>query len=64
MEKEIEGVFASYDTKTYREAADEIGVARSTLHRFATEKFDFRCLNQKVRPFPTEAQRAKRVDQI
>jgi len=32
MEQEIEGAFASDDTKTYREAADEIGVARSTLH--------------------------------
>ena len=39
MEQEIEGAFASDDTKTYREAADEIGVARSTLHRFATEKW-------------------------
>lgn len=61
IEAEIVDVFKTDDTMTYREAAAVLNMPSSTLHKYATKKMDYRCLDQKVRPFPSEQNRTKRV---
>jgi len=50
VEAEINAVFEANDITTYREAADQCGIPKSTLHKYATKDMDFRCLGQIVRP--------------
>lgn len=60
--QDIDEAFLEDDTMTYREAAAKLDLPKSTLHRFATKDMDFRCLGHTVRPLPTEANLAKRVE--
>ena len=61
VKQNIEDVFREDDTQTYREAAEKLGLPASTLHDYATKDLDYRCLNQTVRPYPSEANRDKRI---
>ncbi len=58
----IDEVFKKKDTQTYREAAVVLDLPKSTLYDYATKEMDFRCLNQRVRPMPSESNRAKRIE--
>jgi hypothetical protein len=62
LEKEIDDTFENECTLTFREAAKKMGLGLATLHRFATKRMDYRCLSQTVRPFPSEANRQKRME--
>ena len=58
----IDRVFDEDETQTYREAATKLDMPLSTLYGYATKEMDYRCLDVKVRPFPSEDNRAKRVE--
>ena len=49
-------------TRTYREAAAEVGLPASTLHNFATREMDYRFLKDTVRPLPSTDNPTKRVE--
>jgi len=57
----IEDIFDEDDTQTYREAAEKLGLPKTTLYRYATKDLDYRCLNPAARPYPSEANRDKRI---
>jgi hypothetical protein len=59
--RNIDAQFKADETSTYEEAAAELGMPKTTLYRYATEGMDYRCLGEKVRPFPSEDNRTKRV---
>jgi transposase-like protein len=42
VKQNIEDVFREEDTQTYREAAEKLGVPKSTLHDYATIDLDYR----------------------
>jgi len=55
-------VWEEGDTRTYREAAPEVGLPTSTLHYLSTEKMDYRFLKDTVRPLPSTDNPTKRVE--
>ena len=61
VKQNIEDIFREEDTQTYREAAEKLGMPKSTLHDYATKDLDFQCLSQVVRPYPSDANRDKRI---
>ena len=57
IEAEIIDAWDGDDTRTYREVAKDLGLPKSSLHRYATKDMDYRCL----RPMGGATKRAKRV---
>ena len=57
----IAGIFDEYDTRTNREAGEKLGLPASTLHDYAAQGPDCRCLNQTVRPRPILASLDRRM---
>ena len=45
----IQTTFKEDDTRTYKEAAEKLGLPTTTVFNYATKKMDFRCLGHKVR---------------
>ena len=59
--RKIDAQFEADETATYAEAAAALGMPKTTLYDYATKDMDYRCLGHKVRPFPSDENRTKRV---
>lgn len=59
VELDIDEAFEEKDTATYREVAAQLGMPKSTLHRYATKELDYRCLGHTIRPLPSETVQVK-----
>jgi hypothetical protein len=55
IEEQIVEAFDEDETQTYREAAETLGMAQSTLHNYINKFMDYRCLIDTARPLPSAA---------
>ena len=62
IEAEITDAWDGDDTLIYREVAKVVSFPRTTLHKYATKFLDFRMLGTTVRPMPSDANRAERME--
>ena len=63
IEEQIVEAFDANETQTYREAAETLGMAKSTLHNYMNKFMDYRCLTDTTRPLPTADNLEARLEQ-